>query len=94
MRNLKFYVPNKRPIDANRATRFVGVVELINLSSETRTNLYILSNPWYKAHKIPKLECFSSGLAVVFTQSIEAGYEVEIEDAAGEAPTGDAPTTS
>ena len=30
------------------------------------------SNIWYKAHQIPKLICFSSRLAVVFTQSIEA----------------------
>ena len=27
---------------------------------------------WYKAHQIPKLKRFSSGLKVVFTQSIEA----------------------
>ena len=30
------------------------------------------SNLWYKAHKITKLKCFSSRLAVVFAQSIEA----------------------
>ena len=32
----------------------------------------ILSNLWYKAHQIPKLKCFSSHLAAVFVQSIEA----------------------
>ena len=81
-------------LGANGATRFVGVFDSINQSSETRTNSYISSNPWYKANQIQKLECFSSGLAVVFTQSIKAVYEVENEDAAGEAPTGDTPTTS
>ena len=33
-------------------------------------------------------------LEIVFTQSIEAGYQVENEDVVGAAPTGDAPTTS
>ena len=37
---------------------------------------------------------FSSRLAVVFAQSIEATYWVENEDVVGAAPTGDAPTTS
>ena len=37
---------------------------------------------------------FSSCLATVFVQSIKARYYVENEDVAGEAPTGDAPTTS
>ena len=41
-----------------------------------------------------KLKCFSFGLAVVFTQSIEARRWVENEDVVGAAPTGDAPTTS
>ena len=41
-----------------------------------------------------KLKCFSSRLAVVFAQSIEAKCWVENEDVVGAAPTGDAPTTS
>ena len=45
-------------------------------------------------HQIPKLKWFSSRLAVVFAQSIEAKYSVENEDVVGAAPTGDAPTTS
>ena len=45
-------------------------------------------------HQIPKLKCFSSCLAVVFAQSIEAICEVENEDVVGAVPTGDAPTTS
>ena len=32
----------------------------------------IPSNLWYSACQIPKLKCFSSRLAVVFAQSIEA----------------------
>ena len=42
-------------------------------------------------HQIPKLKCFSSRLAVVFTQFIEAMCKVENEDVAGAAETGDAP---
>ena len=34
----------------------------------------------YKLHQIPTLKCFSSCLAVVFAQSIEARYYVENED--------------
>ena len=45
-------------------------------------------------HQIPKLKCFSSRLAVVFAQYIEAKWWVENEDVVGAAPTGDAPTTS
>ena len=45
-------------------------------------------------HQIPKLKCFSSRLAVVFAQYIEAKFWVENEDVVGAAPTGDAPTTS
>ena len=45
-------------------------------------------------HKIPKLECFSSCLAVVFAQSTEAMYQAKNEDEIGAAPKGDAPTTS
>ena len=41
-----------------------------------------------------KHKCFSSRLAVVFAQSIEARCEVDNEDVVGAAPTGDAPTTS
>ena len=48
----------------------------------------------YKQHQIQKLKCFSSRLAVVFAQCIEAKCQVESEDAVGAAPTGDAPTTS
>ena len=54
----------------------------------------LLSNLWYKAHQLPKLKCFSSPLAVVFVQSIEARCYVENEDVVGAAPTGDAPTIS
>ena len=36
---------------------------------------------------------FSSRLAVVFAQAIDARYQVENQDVVG-APTGDAPTTS
>ena len=45
-------------------------------------------------HHILKLKFFSSGLAVVFAQYIEAMFWVENEDVVGAAPTGDAPTTS
>ena len=40
-----------------------------------------------------KLKRFSSRLAVVFAQYIEAKCWVENEDVVGAAPTGDAPTT-
>ena len=43
--------------------------------------------------QIPKHKGFSSWLAVVFLQSIEAKGSVENEDVVGAAPTGDAPTT-
>ena len=43
----------------------------------------------YQTQNYPIATCF-----VVFAQSIEARYEVENEDVAGAAPTGDAPTTS
>ena len=49
---------------------------------------------WYKLHQIPKLKCFSSHLAVVFAQSVEAMNSFENEDVVGAAPVGDAPTTS
>ena len=54
----------------------------------------IPSNLLYKSHQIPKLKCFSSRLAVVFVQSIEARCQVKHEDVVGATPTGDAPTTS
>ena len=44
--------------------------------------------------KFPKLKCFSSHLAVVFGQSIEARCLVENEDVVGAVLTGDAQTTS
>ena len=45
-------------------------------------------------HQIPKLKWFSSCLAAVFSQSIEAMCLVENEDVVGAAPTGDAPATA
>ena len=42
---------------------------------------------------MPKLELFSSPLAVVIVESIEARFQVENEDVVGAAPTDDAPTT-
>ena len=36
-----------------------------------RAVLWVPQNLWYKSHQIPKLKCFSSGLIVVFAQSIE-----------------------
>ena len=54
----------------------------------------IPSNLLYKAHQIPKLNCFPFRLAAVFALSIEARCFVENEDVVGAAPTGDAPTTS
>ena len=44
-------------------------------------------------HQLPKHKYFSSHLAVVFAQSIEATCWVTNEDVVGAAPTGDAPTT-
>ena len=45
-------------------------------------------------HQIPQLKCFSSRLAIVFAQPIEARREVQDENVVGAAPTGAAPTTS
>ena len=45
-------------------------------------------------YKIPKPKCFSSRLAFVFVQSIEARCYVKNEDVVQAALTGDAPTTS
>ena len=56
------------------------------MSSQFEFN--IPSNHWYKVHQIPKLQCLSSRLSVVFAQSIEARCYVENEDVVGAAPTG------
>ena len=48
----------------------------------------------YKSHQIPKLTCFSSGLAFAFAQSIAGRCQVKNEDVVGAALTGDASTTS
>ena len=55
----------------------------------------IASNLLYKWHQIKTLNvsCFIHH-PVVLAQSIEAMYQVEIEDVVGAAPTGDAPVTS
>ena len=50
--------------------------------------------PNISRNKSQKLKCFSSRIAFVFAQSIEAMYQVENVDVVGAAPTGDAPTTS
>ena len=47
----------------------------------------IPSNLQYKTHQTPRLKCFSSRVAVVFAQSIEARCYVENEDVVGAAPT-------
>ena len=54
----------------------------------------LMLNIYYKMHQIPKLKCFSSHLAIIFAQSIEARCLVENEDVVGAAPTGDALNTS
>ena len=45
-------------------------------------------------YQIPKLKCFSSRLALVLAQSIEARCSVENVDVVGTTPTDAAPTTS
>ena len=45
-------------------------------------------------HQNPKLECFSSRLAVIFVESFEVGCIVGNEDVVAAAPVGAAPTTS
>ena len=45
-------------------------------------------------HQIPKFKLFSSRLAFVSAQSIEAKCKFGNEDVVGAVPTGDAPTTS
>ena len=49
---------------------------------------------YFKTSTILKHKSFSSRLAVVFVQFIEATCEVGNEDVVGAAPPGDAPTTS
>ena len=44
--------------------------------------------------QIPRFKCFSSRLAIVFAQYIEAKCWVENEDVVGAALPGDAPATS
>ena len=56
--------------------------------------MYIPSNLSYKTQQIPKLQCFSSRVADVYAQSIEANFLVDNEDVVGALPIGDAPTTS
>ena len=55
-----------------------------------RANYYLQlpSNLWYNTNQIPKLQCFSSCLVVVFARSIWARSEVENEDVVGAASTG------
>ena len=65
-----------------------------NLGALNKAEIWLLSNLWYKVHQIPRLKCFSSYLAVVIAQSIEARCEIENEDLVGAVLTGDAPTTS
>ena len=51
----------------------VGVdILLIRFSDISPCHADLLSNLYYKAHQIPKHKCFSSRLAVVSAQSIEA----------------------
>ena len=50
--------------------------------------------PLIQVQQIPKLKHFSSRLAVVFAQTIEAMCSFENEDVVGAAPTGYALTTS
>ena len=47
-----------------------------------------------ETHQISKLNAFTSRLAVVFAQYIEARCEVDNEDVVGAGPTGYAPITS
>ena len=49
---------------------------------------------YYKTNQTLNIKYFSSRLAFVFAQSIEARCNAEKEDVVGEAPTGNAPTTS
>ena len=54
------------------------VVNMVSADGEVKSHgislhvIDLLSNLYYKLHQIPKLKCFSSCLAVVFAQSIEA----------------------
>ena len=42
-------------------------------------NIYLPSILWYKTHSIPKHNCFSSHLAVVFAQSIETSVKLRMK---------------
>ena len=60
-----------------------------NLSSQrSEYKENVPSNPQFNTHQIPTLKCFSSRLAVVFVQSMEARSEVVNENIVGTAPTG------
>ena len=63
-------------------------------SSADRVFIDLPQNLLYKRHQTNKIKCFSSHLAVIFSQSNEARCWVENEDVVGAAPTGNAPTTS
>ena len=47
-------------------------LNLCRLTTTTKPKWHSPPNIWYKSHLIPILKCFSSRLAVVFSQSIEA----------------------
>ena len=72
------------------------VLIMIRWPTEANNNRWIhyrkVSN--IRRTKSQNLIWFSSRLAVVFAQFIEARCQVENEDAVGAAPRGDAPTTS
>ena len=72
----------------------VSLAGILLLSISGRHSSRIPSILLCNTHPIPKHKYFSSRLAVLFAQSIEARCEVENEDVVGAAPTGDAPTTS
>ena len=54
----------------------------------------LVSNLQYDLHWILKLKCFSSRLAIVFAQPIEARRSIQNQDIVEASPTGDGPTTS
>ena len=57
-------------------------------------NLSILSNLYYKMHRILKLTGFSSRLTFAFVQSTEVRWSANDKGVLGAVPTGNAPTTS
>ena len=65
-----------------------------NFKEWCKEQMYIYRQISNIRHPIPKLECSSSRLAVVFVQSIEARCQDKNEDVVGAAPTGNAPTIS